>query len=109
MTAMAIKQYYKEGMNMLGTQEQIVNDLKKILVEDLFVEIPFDEIKLTDTLSADIGLDSVAHIELFAIIQDKYGINVPTDQDSLVNYRTVQSMSDFIWNNLQSAGKKVSA
>ncbi|HEX9112876.1 MAG TPA: acyl carrier protein [Nitrospirota bacterium] len=94
---------------MLGTKDQIVNDLKKILVEDLFVEVPIDDIKLTDSLSTDIGLDSVAHIELFAIVQDKYGINVPTDQDSLVNYRTVQSMSDFIWNNLQSAGKKVSA
>jgi acyl carrier protein len=94
---------------MLGTKDQIVNDLKKILVEDLFVEIPFDEIKLTDTLSADIGLDSVAHIELFAILQDKYGITVATDQDSLVNYRTVQSMSDYIWNKLLAAGKQVSA
>lgn len=109
MTVIAIKQYYKEDVNMLGTKDQIVNDLKKILVEDLFVEVPVDDIKPTDSLSTDIGLDSVAHIELFAIIQDKYGITVPTDQDSLVNYRTVQSMSDFIWNNLQSAGKKISA
>jgi acyl carrier protein len=90
---------------MFGTKEQISNDVKKILVEDLFVDIPLEEIKDTDSLGADIGLDSVAHIELFSIIEDRYGIKVDTGQESLENYRTIQSMTDYIWNNLQAVGK----
>jgi acyl carrier protein len=89
---------------MFGTKEQIGNDVKKILVEDLFVDIPLEELKETDTLSTDIGLDSVAHIELFSIIEDRYGIKVDTDQGSLENYRTIRSLTDYIWNNIQAAG-----
>jgi acyl carrier protein len=87
----------------MATKEQIDNDLKKMLVEDLFVEIPVDEIKGTDSLSTDIGLDSVAHLELFALIEDRYRIKIATEPEAYENYRTVQLMVDYIYNNLQSA------
>jgi acyl carrier protein len=72
-------------------------------VEDLFVEIPLGELKQTDSFSADIGLDSVGPIELFSIIEDKYGIAVNTDQGIREDYRTIQSMTEFIWNSLQGS------
>jgi acyl carrier protein len=88
---------------MSVTKEQICNDVKKILVDDLFVDIPLEEIKDTDLLSTEIGLDSVAHIELFAIVEDKYGIKVNTEEESIENYRTINSFTDYIWNSLQVA------
>jgi len=88
---------------MSVTKEQISNDVKKILVDDLFVDIPLEEIKETELLSIDIGLDSVAHIELFAIVEDKYGIKVNTEEGALENYRTIQSFTEYIWNSLQVA------
>jgi acyl carrier protein len=88
---------------MSVTKEQISNDIKKILVDDLFVDIPLEEIKETDLLSTDIGLDSVAHVELFAIVEDKYGIEVNTEQGASENYRTIQSFSEYIWNSMQGA------
>lgn len=88
---------------MSVTKEQISNDVKKILVDDLFVDIPLDQIKETDLLSTDIGLDSVAHIELFSIIEDKYGITVNTEQGASENYRTIQAFTEYIWNSLQGA------
>lgn len=87
---------------MSVTKEQICNDVKKILVDDLFVDIPLEEMKETDLLSTDIGLDSVAHIELFSIVEDKYGIKVNTEEGSSENYRTIQSFTDYIWNSLQA-------
>jgi acyl carrier protein len=87
---------------MSVTKEQICNDVKKILVDDLFVDIPLEEIKETDLLSTDIGLDSVAHIELFSIVEDKYNIKVNTEQGSSKNYRTIQSFTEYIWNSLQA-------
>lgn len=87
---------------MSVTKEQISNDVKKILVDDLFVDIPLEEMKETDLLSTDIGLDSVAHIELFSIVEDKYGIKVNTEEGSSENYRTIQSFTDYIWNSLQA-------
>lgn len=88
---------------MSVTKEQICNDVKKILVDDLFVDIPLEELKEADLLSTDIGLDSVAHIELFSIVEDKYGIKVNTEEGSSENYRTIQSFTDYIWNSLQAA------
>ena len=87
---------------MSVTKEQICNDVKKILVDDLFVDIPLEEIKETDLLSTDIGLDSVAHIELFSNVEDKYNIKVNTEQGSSKNYRTIQSFTEYIWNSLQA-------
>ena len=48
---------------MHPSKEEISTELKKILVEDLFVEIPTEKMKDTDSLSTDIGLDSVGQID----------------------------------------------
>src|SRR5690242_8784217 len=94
-------QHIKGGMTMFGTKEQINKDIKKILVEDLFVDIPLEELKDSDALSADIGLDSVAHIELFSIVEDRYGVKVNVEQGANENYRTIQSLTDYIWDSMQ--------
>ena len=52
-------------------KETIVKELKKILVEDLFVSIPEGEIKLEDSLSSDLGVDSVGWVELVTILEEK--------------------------------------
>lgn len=87
---------------MSRSKEQISSDLKRILVEDLFVDIAAEEIKETDALVNDLGLDSVAHIELFSILEDRYGIKVNTEDPALADqFRTVQSTTDHVWSSLQ--------
>ena len=81
-------------MNIDGAQ--IIIDLKKILVEDLFVDIPLEDIKENDSFTIDIGLDSVGLIELVTIVQDKYDLHINIEQDVSDHFRNLQSLSKFI-------------
>ena len=79
--------------------EQILTDLKKILVEELFVEIPVEKIKDSDSLSTDIGLDSVGQIEFVSILEERYGLKIDVKQSG-ADLKTVGSTAEFIRKNL---------
>jgi acyl carrier protein len=80
---------------------EITSELRKILVEDLFVDIPLEEIKEKDSLTTDIGLDSVGLIELVTIVQDKYGLQIDTEQDVSEHFRDLESLSMFIMSRIE--------
>ena len=81
------------------SMEQILADLKKILVEELFVEIPVEKIKDSDSLSTDIGLDSVGQIEFVSILEERYGLKIDVKQSG-ADLKTVGSTAEFIRKNL---------
>src|SRR5436190_1494298 len=91
----------KRKTNMQATKEQIAGELKKILVEDLFVEIPPDQIKETDSLSTDIGLDSVGQIELVSLIEEKYGLRMDASQ-AAAEMQTLGAAAAYVWNNVNN-------
>ena len=88
---------------MDASMEQIVADLKKILVEDLFVEIPIEKIKDTDALSTDIGLDSVGQIEFVSMIEERYGLKIDV-KESAADLKTLVSTADYIRKNARAVG-----
>ena len=90
---------------MQTTRKEIASDLKKILAEDLFVEIPPEQIKETDSLSADIGLDSVGQIELVSLLEERYGLKIDAQKAS-ADMKTVGATADYIWNNLNGNGSR---
>lgn len=79
--------------------EQILADLKIILVEELFVEIPVDKIRDGDALSTDIGLDSVGQIEFVSILEERYGVKIDVKQAG-ADLKTVGSTAEYIRKNL---------
>ena len=87
---------------MHPSKEQIATELKKILVEDLFVEVPIEEITDTDSLSSDIGLDSVGQIELVSMIEERYGLKVDV-KEAAAEMKTIGSTADYIWKNVHAA------
>ncbi len=87
---------------MHPNKEEITTELKKILVEDLFVEIPTEKIKDTDSLSTDIGLDSVGQIELVSLIEERYGLKVDA-QEAASDMKTIGSTADYVWKNVHAA------
>lgn len=90
---------------MQTTKEQIAGELKRILAEDLFVEIPPDRIKETDSLTTDIGLDSVGQIELVSIVEEKYGFRVDASK-ATAEMKTVGDAAEFVWNNMNGASRE---
>src|SRR5438477_10815012 len=91
---------------MHPSKEEISTELKKILVEDLFVEIPTEKMKDTDSLSTDIGLDSVGQIELVSIIKERYGIKVDA-QEAAADMTTIASTVHYVWKNDRAGGDYV--
>ena len=86
---------------MHPSKEEITTELKKILVEDLFVEIPTEKMKDTDSLSTDIGLDSVGQIELVSIIEERYGLKVDATE-AAADMKTIGSTADYVWKNVHA-------
>ena len=87
---------------MHPSKEDIATELKKILVEDLFVEVPTDKIKDTDSLSTDIGLDSVGQIELVSIYEERYRLKLDV-KEAAADMKTIGSTADYIWRNVHAA------
>jgi len=87
----------------LTDKETIAKELKKILVEDLFVSIPEGEIKLEDSISSDLGVDSVGLIELVTILEEKYGIEI-SDEAASENLRTLDRLSSLVLAKIAARG-----
>ena len=84
---------------MQPSKAEITSELKKILAEDLFVEIPIEKMQDTDSLGTDIGLDSVGQIELISIIEDRYGLKVDV-KEAAAEMKTLGSTADYVWKNV---------
>ena len=85
-------------------KETLVKDLKQILIEDLFVSLAPDEIKLEDSLANDLGVDSVGFVELVAILEEKHGIKISDEEAKSGNLRSLDRLSSFIL--AKTAGKQ---
>ena len=82
--------------------EELTSSIKKILVTNLFVEIPEEQIGLDDGLQSVIGLDSVGFLELRVICEDQFNIRISDDEFNADSFRTVNRLAALIA-NLQAA------
>ena len=83
-------------------REQLFNDVKQVLVDELFVDIDSNEIKEEDQLGAGIGLDSVGIIELATIMEEKYGIKLDDQTELSENTWSVGSFINLITQKLSA-------
>ena len=80
----------------MSQKEKVVNELKQILTEDLFVSVPENEIKLEDSLANDLGVDSVGLVELGMLLEERYGIPISSEEVTPENFRNLDRLSNFI-------------
>ncbi|AKJ06840.1 acyl carrier protein [Archangium gephyra] len=82
--------------------EALTSSIKKILVTNLFVEVPEEQIGLDDGLQSVIGLDSVGFLELRVICEDQFGIRISDEDFNADSFRTVNQLASLI-SNLRTA------
>ncbi len=85
--------------------ENIELELKKILSRISLGKIPAQEIQMTDSLQMNLGLDSLAIIELLVAIEETFGIRM-SDEDLLNQdqwMQTVNSVFSFVTARLASS------
>jgi len=85
---------------MVVDRAQVIKDLKHILVEELFIDIPEEEIKEEDSFT-DVGLDSIGWVELVTIVEDKYGVEIEDAEDLAENSRTLGIFASYITGKAQ--------
>ncbi len=89
---------------MQPSKEMITAELKKMLAEDLFVEVPIEEMKDSDSLSTELGVDSVGQIEFVSLLEERYNLKIDLKQ-SAAEFKTIGSTADYVLKNLQSVAQ----
>ncbi len=72
------------------------NQLKKILTDELFIEVPIEEINEDDSIGTSLGLDSIGFVELGTIIRERFNISVEESDLTSGAFATIKSVCEFI-------------
>lgn len=77
-------------------REDLIAALRKIIVEDLFVEIAEQEIGLDDGLRTVVGLDSVGFVELRVLCEQRFNIEIGDDDYTPENFASIRLLASLI-------------
>ena len=77
-------------------REDLIASLRKIIVNDLFVEIAENDIGLDDGLRTVVGLDSVGFVELRVLCEQKFNIEINDDDYTPDNFRSINQLVNLI-------------
>jgi len=76
--------------------EKVIASLRKMIVNDLFVEIAENDIGLDDGLRTVVGLDSVGFVELRVLCEQKFNIQISDDDYTPENFTSIRLLSNLI-------------
>jgi acyl carrier protein len=77
-------------------RDDIVAALRRMLVNDLFVEVPEDKIGLDDGLQTVVGLDSIGFSELRILCERKFDVEISDDEYSPENFSSVRKIATLV-------------
>ena len=77
-------------------REDVIKTLRKMIVNDLFVEIAEDQIGLDDGLRTVIGLDSVGFVELRVLCEQRFNVEINEDDYTPENFTSIRLLADLI-------------
>jgi acyl carrier protein len=87
-------------------RDDLIAALRRMVVNDLFVEIAEDQIGLDDGLQTVVGLDSVGFVELRVLCERKFNIEISDEDYTPENFSSVRRLATLI-DRLQAARKSV--
>lgn len=76
--------------------EKVIASLRKMIVNDLFVEIAENDIGLDDGLRTVVGLDSVGFVEMRVLCEQKFNIQISDDDYTPENFTSIRLLSNLI-------------
>lgn len=83
-------------------REDIKAAICRMLVNDLFVELPEDKIGVDDGLQTVVGLDSIGFSELRILCERKFNVQISDEDYSPENFSSVRRIANLV-ERLQSA------
>jgi acyl carrier protein len=81
--------------------EQVVEKIKRIVVEDLDVNLSYEDLDETVPLFEEgLGLDSVVLVELISFIEKRFNIELGDDALNMETFKNLQSVAQVIGEHL---------
>jgi acyl carrier protein len=77
-------------------REDLVAKLRKIIVNDLFVEIAENDIGLDDGLRTVVGLDSVGFVELRVLCEQRFNVEINDNDYTPENFTSIRLLATLI-------------
>jgi acyl carrier protein len=77
--------------------------IRRMLVNDLFVELPEEKIGLDDGLQTVVGLDSIGFSELRILAERKFNVTISDDDYVPENFSSVRRLANLVL-HLQGKG-----
>jgi acyl carrier protein len=74
----------------------IISTIRKILVNDLFVELSEEQIGLDDGLQTVVGLDSIGFSELRILAERKLDVSISDDDFIQENFSSVNRLANLV-------------
>jgi acyl carrier protein len=82
--------------------DQIMEKVKRIVVEDLDVNLKYEDLDATVPLFEDgLGLDSVVLVELISFIEQRFGIEMGDEMLNMDTFKNLQSVTQVIGEQLE--------
>ena len=78
------------------TEDEIIAALRRMLVNDLFIELPEAQIGLDDGLQTIVGLDSIGFSELRILCERKFNVEIGDTDYVPENFSTVRRLTNMI-------------
>jgi acyl carrier protein len=76
--------------------EELYSSLRRLIVNDLYVEIPPDQIGLDDGLRTVVGLDSVGFVELRVLCEQRFNVEINDDDYTPENFDSIRHLAALI-------------
>jgi acyl carrier protein len=77
-------------------REDLIAALRRMIVNDLFVETKEDQIGLDDGLRTVVGLDSLGFIEMRVLCEQRFGIQISDDDYTPENFSSIRRVANLV-------------
>jgi len=77
-------------------REDLIASLRKMIVTDLFIEVAENDIGLDDGLRTVVGLDSVGFVDMRALCEQRFNVEISDDDYTPENFTSIRVLADLI-------------
>ena len=83
--------------------ETTMATIRRLLINDLFIDKTEEAIGLDDDLAKDVGLDSIGCAELRVLCERTFNVQIPEEEYGPENFKSVRSLATLV-QRLQAGG-----
>ena len=77
-------------------REDLIASLRKMIVTDLFIEVAENDIGLDDGLRTVVGLDSVGFVDMRALCEQRFNVEISDDDYTPENFTSIRVLAELI-------------